>query len=496
MSSIDSSNFIKYRQFHENQGEDISAQVNTMQSRWLAEAIRSGDFVKKLNKFKDNPDFFRGKARQCNLNLEDSSRCILFLAHLETSLRLDHKELFNKINFFVLGILKSLEGGVEFNKAIEENQLNIIKKLNLGDLDYALVRYLIQEVSEMILSENIKIFSNQVEGIAPQSAKGKVREKLTAKKLVKDKTRQAERTTAAAQSIIQAIRENREGLNLPSEIIRYNDSLQEEGDDYLDSLEKTKKTTNCRSIEKRKKSSKKSGKKKKGKNLKIKEDVIIKKEENVLKNSELVITSTPLSTYVKFSNQLQKQQPYQQLWRVTEKWRPWSMDKLRDNLKSDPGYSELQEDDLRWEQAKHLLPGIDKIIANPLASRVYCFQSERGLGVFCRLILDGKERFGVVYYGIDEVEGHKRIYHRYFEEIAPEDIASKLQSGELAKGIFEQAVKDGECDHEVDKSWSIQGLLSVSVNEDAHVIIDHDKKLGGLQHRAIVYPIWPEHLSR
>lgn len=174
--------------------------------------------------------------------------------------------------------------------------------------------------------------------------------------------------------------------------------------------------------------------------------------------------------------------------RVGKRWESKEINKLKEI----DGYAGLTEEELRLQRAMHFLPGLDKVLAHPVAKVAYFFPTDRGAGAFCRLTYAGESHYGIVYYGYKEQEGNLQIYHRYLSKNSPETlIPERLR--ELAKDIESRALGEEEdgCSPE---DWQVvSGNCQMLIDADGTMTITHTKKQGG--HVLTVFPVQPELLT-
>lgn len=120
-------------------------------------------------------------------------------------------------------------------------------------------------------------------------------------------------------------------------------------------------------------------------------------------------------------------------------------------------YEELDDEDIAIQRARHYLPGVEKLLADPKDCAKYAFKTSRGYGLFCELHVNKTQEYGVLYFGIDG----KKIFHRYFEPIRDEQ---KIQD------IFKQGCEENS---EVE-GFTPVGAFSVDITATDVVVFTYE----------------------
>jgi hypothetical protein len=84
-------------------------------------------------------------------------------------------------------------------------------------------------------------------------------------------------------------------------------------------------------------------------------------------------------------------------------------------------YQGLSDDEVKEQRARHYLPGTELLLTNAKYRNIYVFESDRGYGIYGRLVIKKQdangvleeEKDGVIYFGVGD---QFKIYHRYFED--------------------------------------------------------------------------------
>lgn len=107
-----------------------------------------------------------------------------------------------------------------------------------------------------------------------------------------------------------------------------------------------------------------------------------------------------------------------------KRWQSKSIQDIRNFSDLNPAgqlvyhYQNLSQSEIIEQRMKHHLPGLDKILTDPLNSKIYSFPTDRGRGMAIELVTSHEQKAGIVYLGIDE---NNHIFHCYWEHIELEN---------------------------------------------------------------------------
>lgn len=165
--------------------------------------------------------------------------------------------------------------------------------------------------------------------------------------------------------------------------------------------------------------------------------------------------------------------------RVTERWKAKDLEKIRqfeDRLSTGERvkhYAELTDEELAFARACHLLPGAEKIFADPLDRRTYTFPIPRGLGMVVRLEFEQKNEYRVLYFGIG---ADNCIFHRYAEPIEVQKLSSALGY---------EPPKIQTLSQETEEPWEGVSRFIPDLSKEGVISFNYP----GEKHRLHVYPI-------
>lgn len=189
------------------------------------------------------------------------------------------------------------------------------------------------------------------------------------------------------------------------------------------------------------------------------------KDSSRKNEEEIVNTSIPTKT-----------ETISEHFRVTSRWRSKNLDELRQLVDKVNGelvtrYLHLKDEDLLLQRAYHYLPGIEKLLIDPISRRKYTFKTERGFGMIAKLFNQAVSYDGIIYFGVDTRETDKNIqhivYHKYFTTI---DNLNQIFSDSTER-LQEESDDNPEEWHSVGTSSITQqknGLLDVRFKKETH----------------------------
>ncbi len=154
--------------------------------------------------------------------------------------------------------------------------------------------------------------------------------------------------------------------------------------------------------------------------------------------------------------------------RVTKRWQTQDPDIIRQYK----GYEGLSADEILYQRARHYLPGIEKIFAEPKDRKIYTFPTDSGVGMFCAFNYQDDTEFGAIYFGIGKTD--KVIFHKYFKPIEPSELAkSAIFHDSVAVSVEEDGIVDeGEWKHTLKYQFDLaeNGVVKVKYPGESHYI--------------------------
>jgi len=185
---------------------------------------------------------------------------------------------------------------------------------------------------------------------------------------------------------------------------------------------------------------------------------------------EKVIRPDPLAQYA--LEIAKRKSPYKEAPRVTRRWQTRDIDKIKrfaDKSRTHGivfHYTNLNQEQIIEQRAKHYLPGLDRIFSNILDRKIYTFSTDRGLGMMAQLMRNNKPpEYGVIYFGING----NTIYHRYFEQQTKDDVLNKI----FTDHTYEECPDDTD-DWFTPSGYSFEvlnnGLINVTFSNESHYV--------------------------
>lgn len=168
--------------------------------------------------------------------------------------------------------------------------------------------------------------------------------------------------------------------------------------------------------------------------------------------------------------------------RVTLRWRSKNPDDLRKLTDYVQGrlfhrYERMSNEALALQRAQHYLPGIETILAAPIARDKYAFSTNKGYGMTAKLVTKCASFDGVVYFGIETLEAdekvHLKIYHKYFEQVA------------TIEAVFNDAMEADQDEEESSEGWKSVGTFSITPRKDDKLDVCFEDE----DHTLVIYPL-------
>ncbi|NGX42661.1 MAG: hypothetical protein K940chlam7_00942 [Chlamydiae bacterium] len=255
-------------------------------------------------------------------------------------------------------------------------------------------------------------------------------------------------------------------------------SLQSKADQFMEELIKEEESKKASTIRKKTKNRKK--KKARGKE---KQPVVAQKTPDVQEKKQGAVPASISLEEARgqYLASIFLRKKMAELSRVTQRWKTTDPEKTRHfedkNAAGDVvcRYKKHSDQEITQQRAQHYLPGTERILADPKDRRIYSFPTDRGAGMFAKLMLVDGPKFGILYFGIGEGEV---IFHKYFEEFAAGQIQNKnifddqtedsvVHNETLSK---EEEGEEWECTVPYNIDASPKGVLTISYHKEAHAI--------------------------